>query len=184
MKALRVVAAAVIAVFVGPLLTGQAAGAAARADFGEITVDGSAVDVSVSTAGDTAGLHFQGVTGASLSLGFTSSSFASLYYAVVTRPGGATLVNTPLAGVNAELDLPALPQTGDYAITIDPIDTDTGTSTVWLSAEASGAALDATGATEPASITRPGQNARFTFAGATGQRLSLGFTSATFDSLY
>ncbi|MEV6844256.1 hypothetical protein, partial [Actinoplanes sp. NPDC051411] len=115
---------------------------------------------------------------------FTSATFDSLYYIAVTRPDGTTLLNTPLAGANAELDLSTLTQTGTYQVVIDPDEGATGDITTTLAADVEGGALSASGPSVPTTIVRPGQNSHFTFTGMAGQSLSLGLTGATFDGLY
>ena len=68
--------------------------------------------------------------------------------------------------------MPPLPVTGTYGILIDPDLAKTGSMTLTLSEEVSGTiAVD--GASVPVTISRAGQRARLTFAGVSGQRLSL-----------
>src|SRR5205085_111697 len=74
------------------------------------------------------------------------------------------------------------PSTGTYTLLVDPDQTDTGSITVTLynvPADAS-TTIAPPGAAVAIGTTVPGQNAKLTFAGTTGQRISLKTTGITF----
>ena len=126
---------------------------------------------------------FDGVAGQRINLGFSSVTISS-FYVTVYRPDGAALTLLPSV-VNMSgggLELPILPMTGTYTIFLDPYMTYTGNVTVTVSTEITGT-ITPGGVAVPVSITRVGQNARYTFTGTEGQTISLGVTSVTITSL-
>lgn len=150
---------------------------------GRVTVDGSTVTASITTANKNGLMVFDGVAGQRINLGFSSVTISS-FYVTVYRPDGAALTLLPSV-VNMSgggLELPILPMTGTYTIFLDPYMTYTGNVTVTVSTEITGT-ITPGGVAVPVSITRVGQNARYTFTGTEGQTISLGVTSVTITSL-
>lgn len=142
-----------------------------------ISIGGADVTLSIVRPAQRAPLTFSGRVGQRLSLGFTAAGFASSV--TVLNPDGSTLLAPVSVGYpTAGLDLPVLPATGMYTILVDPNQAATGSTTITLSEEMSGA-IAVGGAAVPLSITRPAQRARLTFSGMAGQRLDLGLTGST-----
>ena len=145
---------------------------------GTLTVDGAAVPLTISRAGQRARLTFAGVAGQRLSLLMQDPSAPSGATTTVVRPDG-TIHGTQFFGSGTStLDLAALTVTGTYTVLIDPSGVGTVTTTLWLSSELSGT-ITPGGAAVPVTISRPGQRARLTFSGTAGQRVSLNATAVT-----
>lgn len=147
---------------------------------GRIVIGGSTLTATISTANKVGLVVFDGVAGQRVSLGMTSvsitSSMVSLY-----RPDGSLMSYGTYGTGGGVLDSPVLPVTGTYAIVIDPTSTYTGSMTLTLSAELIGT-ITIGGSPVSFSITRVGQNARYSFTGTAGQTVSLGVTSVTIPS--
>jgi YD repeat-containing protein len=95
----------------------------------------------------------------------------------VAGPSGTGLASRA-TGISTVLVEPGqLPTAGTYTVRVDPVLTATGTVTITLyevPADVTGTfTLSSAGNQKTAVITTPGQNARFTFAGTTGQRIAL-----------
>jgi YD repeat-containing protein len=145
---------------------------------GRITVDGATVVASITTANKTGLMVFDGTVGQRINLGFSAATI-SQFNITVYRPdgiltGGVFNFNTG----GGAIDVGVLPMSGTYTIVIDPANPYTGTVTVTASTELSGT-ITPGGAAVPISITRVGQNARYTFTGTAGQTVSAGLTAVT-----
>lgn len=150
---------------------------------GRVTVDGSTVTASITTANKTGLMVFDGTAGQRVSIGFSSVTVTQ-FSATVYRPDGVLMIG-PVPGFSTgggSVDLGVLPLTGTYTIFLDPVSTYTGNVTVTVSAELTGT-ITPGGAAVPITISRVGQNARYTFTGTSGQTISLGVTSVTIQSL-
>nr|MDT0663247.1 IPT/TIG domain-containing protein [Micromonospora sp. DSM 115978] len=157
---------------------------APQLDGGALTLTGAGAAVSVARPGQNVGFRFDGIAGQRLSLGFTGSTFGAAYYLTVLRPDGTTMVNnTYIASGDNDYDLAALTLTGQYQVRLD-YGIRTGGMTVTLGEEIDGGDLDPAAPGSALSIARPGQNARFRFDAAAGERVSLGFTGSTFGAAY
>lgn len=150
---------------------------------GRVTVDGSTVAASITTANKTGLMVFDGTAGQRISVGFSGVTVAQ-FSANVYRPDGVSVLFAALTfNTNGgSIDLGPLPLTGTYTIFLDPVSTYTGNITVTVSAELTGT-ITPGGAAVPISISRVGQNARYTFAGTSGQTISLGLTSVSITTL-
>jgi YD repeat-containing protein len=147
---------------------------------GSIALDGAAYALSVTRAGQNARLSFAGTAGQRVSLALTGVTIPCCVAVSILKPDGTNLAATAL-GASGTLDAPVLPVSGSYAVFVDPPGVTTGNATLTLSSEQTGTlAID--GASVPLSL-RPGQNARLTFDGTTGQRLSLAMTGVTLTSV-
>ncbi len=148
---------------------------------GRITVNGPTVAASITTTDKNGLMVFDGVAGQRVSLGFSAATVTQ-WYATVYRPDGVAMT-TPVAynTTGGGLDLPVLPMTGTYTIFLDPVSPYTGNITVTASTELTGTVIPG-GAAVPISITRVGQNARYTFNGTAGQTVSLQLSSVTVPS--
>jgi YD repeat-containing protein len=147
---------------------------------GRIVVGGSTLTATISTANKVALVVFDGVAGQRVGLGMTSvsipSSTVSLY-----NPDGTLMTYGTYGSGGGSLDSQILPVTGTYAIVIDRTSTYTGSMTLTLSAELTGT-ITIAGSPVSFSLTRVGQNARYSFSGTAGQTVSLGMTSVTMAS--
>ncbi len=150
---------------------------------GRITVDGSTVVASIPTANKTGLMVFDGTAGQRVSIGFSAVTVTQ-FSANVYRPDGVSLLLTvpTLNTSGGSIDLGLLPLTGTYTIFLDPVSTYTGNLTVTVSTELTGT-ITPGGAAVPITISRVGQNARYTFTGTAGQTISLGVTSVTMTAL-
>ena len=81
----------------------------------------------------------------------------------------AAYINSDTATADLLAPLPA----GTHRIIVQPSDPKTGAVTAALVPDAAGGALSVGGAKKPAAISTAGQNAHYTFAGTTGQKLRL-----------
>jgi YD repeat-containing protein len=142
-----------------------------------ITVDGAAVSISITRAGQQARVSFSGTAGQRLSLGMTSHTISGGCITFV-NPDGSTLASTCFGAGNLAADTPVLPTTGTYDIVIDPASAYTGNATLTLSTEVTGTLTIGGGATT-ITISRAGQRARYTFSGTAGNRISATLNSST-----
>lgn len=145
-----------------------------------ITPGGAARAVTTTAPGQNARLTFSGTAGQRISLRVTGVTFANTGSISIFNPLGTTLFSTALPYNGQFIDTQTLSATGTYTILLDPYSTNTGSATVTLYN-----VVDITGSITPggssvmAALTTPGQNARLTFSGTTGQRVSLNITSVT-----
>jgi hypothetical protein len=148
---------------------------------GTITPGGASVPVSITTAGQNARLTFSGSAEQKISLRITGVTIGSTTPVTIFNPNATTLAsfNANIAA-GGWLDATTLPATGTYTILVDPIIAFTGNATLALYD-----VVDINGSITPggsavtAQITTPGQNARYTFSGSAGQRVSLNLTGVT-----
>ncbi len=147
---------------------------------GRIMVGGSTLTATISTANKVALVVFDGVAGQRVGLGMTSVSIPSSTVSLF-NPDGTLMTYGTYGSGGGVLDSQILPVSGTYAIVIDPSSTYTGSMTLTLSAELTGA-ITIAGSPVSFSLTRVGQNARYSFTGTAGQTVSLGMTSVTMAS--
>ena len=93
---------------------------------------------------------------------------------------GQRLASKLVTSSGRGIHMDPLPATGTYTIVVDPQDAKTVSLTLTLSEPLTGA-LTIGGASVPVTL-RPGQEARLTFEGAAGQRVSLGVTEVSFGT--
>ncbi|MGC4096706.1 MAG: hypothetical protein QM706_06285 [Nitrospira sp.] len=92
---------------------------------------------------------------------------------------GRTGCRRPSETTGTSLDPPtALPTTGTYAVIVNPSAQYTGNMTLTLSTDVTGT-LTINAAATPVTISRAGQNARYTFSGTSGQQVTVRITSNT-----
>lgn len=147
-----------------------------------ITPGGPSVTVTPTTPGQNARLTFSGTAGQRVSLLLSTSTPATDI--TLVNPDGTTLVGpvTMMPGDTTPdfIDATTLPQTGTYTILVDPRSYYTNSLTLTLydvPPDVTGTLTLGTPFT--VSITTPGQNARLTFSGTAGQRVSLALSSTT-----
>jgi uncharacterized protein YhfF len=161
-----------------------AAGSATRVY--SIVPGGAPVTVTTVAANENARLLFDGVAGRRISLKLTGvtigTSTSSSAKISILNPNGTTLVAPTYFGTKGGfVDTKTLPATGEYRILVDPQGTATGSATLTLYDVPPDATASITpgGADVTVGTTVPGQNARVTFAGVAGHRISLKLTGVT-----
>ena len=136
-----------------------------------ISVDGPPTSISTTLPGQEVRATFTATAGQNLGFAYTNLSLtptnAGIPRFTTYKPDG-----TPLSSWTN------LPATGTYTMYITPdADTTASSMQLWLSSDITGTMpIDAPTAL---SVSRPGQHARYTFSGSTGQRFRLGTTATT-----
>lgn len=148
---------------------------------GTITIDQGTVTSALTVPGQRARYTFSGTEGQRVNVGLTGVSIPMTTVAIL-RPDGSKWESTTVGPSGGSLDpLTALPKTGTYTITVEPVGNYTGSMTLALSSPVTGTiALD--GASVPVSLNKVGQTARYTFNGTEGQRVNLGLSSVSITS--
>nr|WP_233411018.1 IPT/TIG domain-containing protein [Rugamonas sp. CCM 8940] len=145
---------------------------------GVLAIDGASTTFSSARPGQNGRYSFPALAGQKLTLGytgFTTSPVGQILKYSVYKPDGVLLFSDTWSNDNSNL-LPALPVSGDYTLLVDPRGAALGANvTLTLSTELAGA-LVIDGASVSFASTRAGQNGRYTFTGAAGQTLGLGYT--------
>jgi hypothetical protein len=147
-----------------------------------IVAGGAPATVATSTPGQNARLTFSGGAGQRVSLQLSDSCCTA--QVSLLRPDGTTLASITTFGSGGFLDTTTLPSTGTYTILVDPLGSATGSMTLTLfdvPADVTGSIV-AGGPTVRVTVSTPGQNARLTFTGTAGQRVSLELTNVTIGS--
>ena len=155
-----------------------------------IAPDGSPLTVTTAAAGENARLVFDGTAGQRISLKVGSVTFGASTCCSMTlsiaRPDGTTLVPpTPMGTNGGFVDTRTLPSTGTYTILVDPQNAGTGSATLTLydvPPDVAGPIAAGGGSVSVGIGPVPGQNARLTFDGLAGQRVSLKATAVTIGS--
>ncbi|WP_386066034.1 IPT/TIG domain-containing protein [Tahibacter sp. UC22_41] len=136
-----------------------------------LTIDGSAVSVATTELGQYIRASFSGTAGQNLGFAYANVSIvpSGAYLEAVTyyAPNGSTIAS-----------LTNLPATGTYSILV-ALSHATAQSNMdlWLSSDTTGTLTAGSAAT--VSVTRPGQAARYTYAGTAGQLLRLTTSGTT-----
>jgi subtilisin family serine protease len=150
---------------------------------GALVAGGPPLSVSMGTPGQNAQVSFDGQAGQRVSLKLANSTVSFAYISIL-KPDGTALGSNAFVGIgNGFVDTRTLPAAGTYRILLDPQGTATGSMTVNLY----DVPPDATGtltAGNPLSlsIATPGQNARLSFAGTAGERISVRMSGATISA--
>ena len=147
---------------------------------GTIAFGGASPTVAMSTPGQNASLTFEGQAGqrASVKLDTTVSSA----YVSILNPDGSVLTpNTYVGPSGGFLDPKALPISGTYRIMVDPQQAATGSMTLTLYDVPPDATATITPGGAPVTISAntPGQNARVSFDGQAGRKISLKLSATT-----
>ena len=149
-----------------------------------IVLGGSAVTLGSTAPGQNATASFAGTAGDIVSVEISDitvgTSVCCSTKVSLIRPDGRTLATTTVGTNGGFLDAVALPLTGAYSIVVDPQGPLTGSATLVLhDVPADATAAGALGSTSTVGTTVPGQNARVTFAGIAGGRVSVEITDVT-----
>ncbi len=151
---------------------------------GTITPGGPAETVTTTTPGQNARLTFSGTTGQRISLKVDSTTYgANNSQLVIYNPDGTALASDTNVNAGDYIDTKTLPADGTYTIVVDPDLYHIGSMAIKLNdtAEATGD-ITPGGPAVTITIASAGQNARLSFTGTTGQRVSLRMTGVTIAS--
>jgi hypothetical protein len=141
---------------------------------GTIAVDGATVTVNITEPGQNAYYTFTGTIDQYLGLGITQViGLTGTVY--ILNPNGTSLKFGNFYSGGNDIDPPQLPATATYIIKVVPTPGTTGSLTLTLSSDTLGT-IGIDGSSVTATISRPGENARYTFTGSTGQLLSVSIT--------
>ncbi|WP_255758334.1 IPT/TIG domain-containing protein [Massilia sp. erpn] len=156
---------------------------------GQLAADGPALSFNSSRAGQNGRYTFSGSAGQKFWLTFSNVAFPANATVRVLKPDGSALVSMAVATAPVNLDIPALPGDGVYAVFIDPVGAATGKADVQLKRVPADyeAALSIDGA--PLTLDLPvHQRAMLSFDGTAGQRLGIGYsgvsTTPPYQSIY
>ncbi|MFC7529313.1 RHS repeat-associated core domain-containing protein [Actinoplanes sp. GCM10030250] len=152
---------------------------------GALNLDGAAPTINLSRAGLQAELTFDSTGNQRVGLGVSGVTLPSDSLTIEVRDPHGVPVVFPRPGTYGYwrhvLDLPdfdadfSTHAAGRYTVLVRARDQATGSVTLTLSTARNEGAV-AVGSTRTVSVTRPGQDSRFTFTGAAGQTLGLEFT--------
>jgi hypothetical protein len=149
---------------------------------GTIAIDGASVPVSLNRVGQTARYTFNGKEGQWVNLGLSSVNITSSAVSLLTSDG-TILASTAVGTAGGALeDQHPLPTTGTYTVLIDPVGSYTGKMTLTLSTEVSDS-LKINGGPRPITVSRPGQNGRYTFTGTANQQATIKVTNNKLGSV-
>lgn len=138
---------------------------------------GTAKTVTINRPGQDARLSFSGTKGQTLGIDITAYSFAFDPFITVYNPDGSVLVSSTVH--SPHVDLPALPATGTYQMTVSPYSS-AGSLTMVLSQQGAAVPITVDGAATTASITSAGQSVRLSFTTTTANKwLTFAFTNYT-----
>jgi YD repeat-containing protein/VCBS repeat-containing protein len=147
-----------------------------------IASGGLSQTVNITVQGQNARLTFSGTAGQRISVGLTSVTIGTLSccnaaVSITAINGIPVLAPSGFGTAGFGSNTLTLPHSGMYEILVDPNTTFTGSTTVTLSDELTGS-MSINGSAQTLTF-RAGQNARLTFSGSTGQRVTLGTTGVT-----
>ena len=147
---------------------------------GTLQIAGPAATITTVVPGQNAQLTFSGVAGQQVNLRMTGVTIPGTTTVLIRKPDGTTLVSGSSTTSGGFIDTQTLPVDGTYTVFVDPATYNTGSMTLTLNnaADITGA-IAIGGPSLTLSITGVGQNARITFDGTAGQRVSLGMSGVT-----
>ncbi len=164
-------AAALVVVLAAVVATDRTASASSYT----IVPGGPSVTVTTTTSGENARATFPGTTGQDISLKISGVTMSSAAVSII-KPDGTNLLAPSSFGTSGKfVDTKNLPANGTYTILIDPTNAVVGSATLTLYDVPADVTSSMTpgGAAVTLTTTVPGQNAKATFAGTSGQRVSL-----------
>jgi hypothetical protein len=147
------------------------------------TPGGGPVSLSTTTPGQNARVTFNGSANERISIQL-SSTFSLALLSILKPDGSALVTNRFISSGTGFIDTTTLPSAGTYTMKIDPNGVSTGSATVQVFdvPPDAGGAITPGGAPATVTTTVPGQNARLTFAGTAGQRVSLKISNVSYSS--
>ncbi len=145
-----------------------------------ITPGGPPVTVTTTSPDENATLRFAGQAGQRVSVAMSAVTIPVSQVSIL-KPDGTVLISGYTGTAGGFVDARTLPVAGTYTLVVDPLGTGTGSMTLTLYDVPPDAAAPITpgGASATISNSTPGQNARLTFAGQPGQRISLKLSAVT-----
>ncbi|MEV6520693.1 hypothetical protein AB0M43_01960 [Longispora sp. NPDC051575] len=144
-------------------------------------VGGAPVRITTTTPGQNTTVTFAGVAGQKVSVWLSGGTLAS-GAATVRRPDGVAVAKAnQQCGQTCFYDTLTLPVTGDYTLFYDPLGWSTGSIDLALVDAAPLLVPTAPGGPAVvAALPQPGRNAKITFTGTAGDRVSAALTGGTF----
>ncbi len=142
---------------------------------------GTPTPITISTPGQNARLTFNGSAGQKVSLHAGGMTITSSTMSII-KPDGSTVTSVGV-NINGEfMDNATLPVSGTYTVLLDPTQGYKGNATLTLY-DSSDLLLPITPGGSPVTVsgTVPGQNAKLSFSGTAGQRISLKMSNITFN---
>jgi RHS repeat-associated protein len=162
-----------------------------------LPTNGSPTTITISTPGQNARPTFTGIAGHKISLNVKPVTIADTYSSgaanaccsanvYILKPDGTTLTSKNLGTDGGFLDVATLPSDGTYTILVDPLRDGTGSATLKLYDVPAdpNPVLPTNGSPTTITISTPGQNARPTFTGIAGHRVSLNVKPVTIADTY
>ena len=147
---------------------------------GRLTIGGSTLTATLSPAGSNGLLVFDGTAGQQVSLGIGQGIVQG--GVGINHPTGASVAGVGIDYLGGDIHIAALPVTGTYTIVVDPSGSYTGNLPLTLSQDLQLGTIATNGSPVAVSLSRPGQRAKATFSGTSGQRLSLHVNGVTVAS--
>lgn len=158
---------------------------------GVIAIDGPTVQFQNSSQGQSGRYAFSGDAGDMLGLGvspLTITPSGGTVFIVINKPDGSSLFSATAPSATS-FQLPQLPTTGTYTISVQPSGAVLAAVTLSLSRPIAGI-LATDGTTTTYQNSRVGQAGRYTFAGAAGRRYTMqvaagpGFENTTYFQVF
>ncbi|NEA54273.1 hypothetical protein G3I60_08940 [Streptomyces sp. SID13666] len=146
------------------------------------TIGGPAIKLTTTAVGQNGSWTFAGTSGQRVYLDLTAGAFGQYNAEVsVLKPDGSVFLAEQYCGTSCGFDTTALPATGTYTVLLRPVSTTYGALSlrVYLVPADVTAALPTTGTASKLTITTPGQNGAWTFAGTAGKKATLTFSAGT-----
>jgi hypothetical protein len=151
---------------------------------GSIAFGGAPVTVDLGTPGQNARLSFTGAVGQRISVDVSGVTMDAAKVSVLKPDGTALAAALPVSENGGFLGPYALPVAGTYKVFVNPTRAATGSATLKLydvPSDLSGS-ITAGGSAQTLTFSTPGQNARLSFTGAAGQRISVKLSDVTIGS--
>ena len=157
---------------------------AAFANSGTITANGSSVTATISSPGVAATFTFSGTSGEEITASAYGGTFASGCDVdlLVLAQSGTTVASTACVSPTGFIGETTLPGAGTYTLELEPTDSDTGSETLSLTADAANAPITANGAAVTFTASHTGQGQDYTFVGKAGKVVTVSMSSGTFPS--
>jgi hypothetical protein len=151
---------------------------------GTIAPDGAPASVKITTPGQKARYTFTGTSDQIIAVQASKGVFEGCGTTIAILKADGSRLGSPQAicGGGGFLDQQALPTDGSYTLLVDPDGATTGGAILALYT-----VVDVTGSITPGGppvgvkTTTPGQNARYTFTGTSGQTVMVQASKATFE---
>jgi hypothetical protein len=154
---------------------------------GKIALDGTAVNFTSTVPGKNLRATFSGALGQRVSVNATGGTFTGCdaYGLRLLRPNGSTFASIGTCGSSVLLDAVSLDVAGTWTVLVDPVGATTGGVTVqaYTVVDQTGS-ISPGGAAQPVSTSVPGENARFTFGGTSGDSRTVTVGSSTFPGCF